>query len=75
MRCVLCGQLFTDADQGYVKGSIAGEVYELLPGGIKPTGQKLHHEGLIFCVKHFQDIPKNIEINLQSNAANRKGKT
>lgn len=72
MRCVLCGHIFTEADTGYVRGSISGEVIELLPSGLKSTGQKFQHEGMIFCVSHFQEIPKNIDANLQSNAANRK---
>jgi hypothetical protein len=66
--------VFTDADTGYVRGSISGEVIELLPSGLKGTGQEFDHKGVIFCVSHFQDIPKHIAENLNSNAANRKGK-
>ena len=33
MKCVLCGRSFGPDDVGYVKGSISGEVLELLPTG------------------------------------------
>ena len=74
MRCVLCGHIFTDADTGYVRGSISGEVLELLPSGPKQTGQLFDHKNLLMCVSHFIDIPKHVAENLNSNAANRKGK-
>jgi len=72
MRCVICGHQFTDADVGYVRGSISGEVLELLPSGPKATGQRMQHENVLICISHFEDIPRNISKNLQMNAANRK---
>ena len=72
MRCVLCDHIFTDADTGYVRGSISGEVIELMQGGLKGTGQLFDHKGVIFCISHFEDIPKHISENLKANAANRK---
>jgi hypothetical protein len=73
MKCVICGHIFTEADPGYVKGSISGEVIELLKKDLKPTGQILEHRGIIMCVSHFEDIPKYIAENLKTNAATRKG--
>ncbi len=75
MKCVLCGHQFGPDDVGYVKGSISGEVLELLPAGPKQTGQLLHHENILMCVSHFQDIPRNIAENLQANDASRKSKS
>lgn len=73
MRCVICGHQFNDADTGYVRGSISGEVMEFLPSSPKATGQVLEHKNLLMCISHFEDIPKFIAENLRSNAANRKG--
>lgn len=75
MKCVLCDHVFTDADTGYVRGSISGEVIELLKKGVKPTGQIFDHKGVIMCISHFMDIPKHIAENLNTNAATRKGKS
>lgn len=75
MKCVLCGHQFGPEDVGYVKGSISGEVLELLPSGPKQTGQLLHHDNILMCVSHFQDIPRFIAENLQTNAASRKSKS
>ena len=72
---MLCGRLFEPEDVGYVKGTISGEVMELLPSGPKQTGQVLHHENILMCVSHFIDIPKYISENLQANAAFRKSKS
>ncbi len=74
MRCVLCGHVFTDADTGYVRGSISGEVMELLPSGPKATGQTFDNKNVLLCISHFIDIPTHVSENLNSNAANRKGK-
>ncbi len=73
MKCLICGHIFTESDVGYVKGSISGEVIELLKKGLKPTGQFLEHKGIIFCTFHFEEIPKYIVENLKTNAATRKG--
>lgn len=64
LRCVLCGADLGGHD-GYVRGSISGEVIEL-PEGSSPraTGQKNSWEGLAFCLKHFEDIPRNIAENI-----------
>lgn len=74
MRCVLCGHNFDDSDTGYVRGSISGEVLELLPSGPKQTGQVLRHENILLCLSHFEDIPKHIAENLRLNAAKRNEK-
>ena len=64
LRCALCGADLGEHD-GYVRGSISGEVIEL-PEGVSPraTGQKNSWEGLAFCLKHFEDIPRNISENI-----------
>ncbi|MCK9570685.1 hypothetical protein M0R72_17180 [Candidatus Pacearchaeota archaeon] len=64
LRCCICGSDLGEHD-GYVRGSISGEVIEL-PEGSSPraTGQKNSWEGLAFCLKHFEDIPKNIAENI-----------
>lgn len=74
MKCVLCGRQFCPDDVGYVRGSISGEVIELLPSGPKQTGQIFDYKNIIMCVSHFEDIPKYASENLRANAANRKGK-
>jgi hypothetical protein len=82
MKCVICGHIFTEADTGYVKGSISGEVFELLPlpknraledSSLKATGQTFDHKGVKMCVSHFEDIPRYIADNLKTNAVTRKG--
>jgi hypothetical protein len=72
VKCVLCGRQFGPEDAGYVRGSISGEVMELLPSGPKQTGQIFDHKNIIMCVSHFEDIPKHIAENLRQNAAKRK---
>lgn len=64
LKCCLCGADLGEHD-GYVRGSISGEVIEL-PEGSSPraTGQKNSWEGLAFCLKHFEDIPRNIAENI-----------
>jgi hypothetical protein len=74
MKCVLCGHVFGPDDTGYVRGAISGEVLELLPSGPKATGQIFDHKNILLCISHFIDIPKHVAENLNSNAANRKGK-
>jgi hypothetical protein len=71
MRCVICGHKFTKDDTGYVKGSISGEVLELLPSGPKATGQVLRHENVLMCLSHFESVPHNISENLRMNAQER----
>lgn len=71
MRCVICGYKFTKDDTGYVKGSISGEVLELLPSGPKATGQVLQHENVLMCLSHFEAIPRHIAENLKMNAQER----
>jgi hypothetical protein len=64
LRCAICGADLGEHD-GYVRGSISGEVIELPEGGSpRNTGQKNSWEGLAFCLTHFQDIPANISENL-----------
>ena len=72
LRCVLCGADLGEID-GYVRGSISGEVIEL-PEGVSPraTGQKNSWEGLAFCLKHFEDIPRNISENIGLIAKKKK---
>lgn len=72
MRCAICGADLGKHD-GYVRGSISGEVVEL-PEGIspRPTGQKNSWEGLAFCLKHFEDIPQNISENIGLIAKKKK---
>ena len=70
LRCAICGEDLGDHD-GYVRGSISGEVIEL-GASPKATGQKNVWEGLAFCIKHFEDIPKNISENLGLIAKKRK---
>ncbi|MFA5408735.1 MAG: hypothetical protein WC343_08205 [Bacilli bacterium] len=72
LRCVLCGADLGEHD-GYVRGSISGEVIEL-PEGVSPraTGQKNSWEGLAFCLKHFEDIPRNISENIGLIAKKKK---
>jgi hypothetical protein len=70
IRCALCGSDLGDHD-GYVRGSISGEVYELSVSP-KATGQAFQHNGIAFCIKHFEDIPKNISENLGLTAKQRK---
>jgi len=64
LKCCICGKDLGEHD-GYVRGSISGEVIEL-PEGSSPraTGQKNSWEGLAFCLQHFEDIPKNIAENI-----------
>jgi hypothetical protein len=71
MRCVICGHKFGKDDLGYVKGSISGEILELLPSGPKATGQVLRHENVLICLSHFEAIPRHISENLQMNAQER----
>jgi hypothetical protein len=68
LRCVLCGADLGEHD-GYVRGSISGEVIQ---PGPKATGQKNSWEGLAFCMQHFEDIPKNIAENLALIAKKRE---
>jgi len=72
LRCALCGADLGEHD-GYVRGSISGEVIEL-PEGVSPraTGQKNSWEGLAFCLKHFEDIPRNISENIGLIAKKKK---
>jgi hypothetical protein len=72
MRCAICGADLGEHD-GYVRGSISGEVIEL-PEGVSPrvTGQKNSWEGLAFCLKHFEDIPRNISENIGLIAKKKK---
>lgn len=72
LRCALCGADLGEHD-GYVRGSISGEVIEL-PEGVSPraTGQKNSWEGLAFCLKHFEDIPRNISENIRLIAKKKK---
>lgn len=72
LRCALCGADLGKHD-GYVRGSISGEVIEL-PEGVSPraTGQKNSWEGLAFCLKHFEDIPRNISENIGLIAKKKK---
>ena len=72
LRCVLCGADLGEHDE-YVRGSISGEVIEL-PEGVSPraTGQKNSWEGLAFCLKHFEDIPRNISENIGLIAKKKK---
>jgi len=62
LKCCLCGADLGEHD-GYIRGSISGEVIEL---GVSPktTGQKNSWDGVAFCLRHFEDIPKNIADNL-----------
>jgi len=72
LRCVLCGADLGEHD-GYVRGSISGEVIELPEGGSpRATGQKNSWEGLAFCLKHFEDIPRNISENIGLIAKKKK---
>jgi hypothetical protein len=69
---VICGEDLGEHD-GYIRGSISGEVVELLSSSTpRTTGQKNSWEGVAFCLKHFEDIPKNIAENLGLIAKNRK---
>lgn len=68
LRCCICGADLGEHD-GYVRGSISGEVIQ---PGPKATGQKNSWEGLAFCVQHFEDIPKNIAENLALIAKKRE---
>ena len=70
LKCVICGADLGEHD-GYVRGSISGEVVEL-SGGPKATGQKNSWEGVAFCLQHFEDIPKNISENIALIAKKRK---
>jgi len=72
LRCAICGADLGKHD-GYVRGSISGEVIEL-PEGISPrqTGQKNSWEGLAFCLRHFEDIPRNISENIGLIAKKKK---
>ena len=64
LKCALCGEDLGPHD-GYVRGSISGEIMELVANGPpRPTGQKNAWEGLAFCIEHFQKIPENIADNL-----------
>lgn len=107
LKCVLCGADLGEHD-GYVRGSISGEILEStrkmniierirfalfgkaefhfhpyavgrisgevmeLSDGPKVTGQKNSWEGVAFCLKHFEDIPKNIAENLGLIAKKRE---
>ena len=72
LRCAICGADLGKHD-GYVRGSISGEVIEL-PEGVspRPTGQKNSWEGLAFCLRHFEDIPRNISENIGLIAKKKK---
>lgn len=73
LKCVICGADLGEHD-GYVRGSISGEVIEL---GTSPkaTGQKNAWEGVAFCLQHFEDIPRHIADNVNTIAAKRKQDT
>lgn len=68
LKCVICGADLGEHD-GYVRGSISGEVIQ---PGPKATGQKNSWDGLAFCMRHFEDIPKNIAENLALIAKKRE---
>ena len=72
LRCAICGADLGEHD-GYVRGSISGEVFEL-PEGVspRPTGQRNSWEGLAFCLRHFEDIPRNISENTSLIAKKKK---
>ncbi len=70
LKCVLCGADLGEHD-GYIRGSISGEVIEL-SGSPKATGQKNSWEGVAFCLAHFEAIPKNISENLGLIAKRRE---
>jgi hypothetical protein len=71
LRCCLCGADLGEHD-GYVKGSISGEVIDLTTDAPKSTGQKNSWEGIAFCLQHFEAIPTNIADNLGLIAKLRK---
>ena len=71
LRCVICGADLGEHD-GYVRGSISGEVVEISGTVLRVTGQKNSWEGVAFCLRHFEDIPKNISENLGRIAKKRK---
>ncbi len=72
LRCAICGADLGKHD-GYVRGSISGEVIELPEGSSpRPTGQKNSWEGLAFCIEHFEDIPQNISENISLIAKKKK---
>lgn len=79
LRCAICGADLGEHD-GYVRGSISGELMELSEGHvngvlkqtIRATGQKNSWEGLAFCLKHFEDIPRNISENIGLIAKKKK---
>ena len=68
LKCCICGTDLGEHD-GYIRGSISGEVIQ---PGPKATGQKNSWEGLAFCMQHFEDIPKNIAENLALIAKKRE---
>ena len=68
LKCCICGADLGEHD-GYIRGSISGEVIQ---PGPKATGQKNSWEGLAFCMQHFEDIPKNIAENLALIAKKRE---
>jgi hypothetical protein len=72
LKCVICGEDLGNKT-GYVRGSISGEVYQYERAGPKATGQKSTWEGVAFCSKHFEQIPKHIEENMQARASKLKG--
>lgn len=71
LKCVICGADLGDHD-AYVRGSVSGEVIDNTGTSPKATGQKNSWEGVAYCLQHFEDIPKNISINLGLIAAKRK---
>lgn len=72
LRCAICGADLGKHD-GYVRGSISGEVMELPEGSSpRPTGKKNSWEGLAFCLRHFEDIPRNISENIGLIAKKKK---
>jgi hypothetical protein len=70
LKCCLCGADLGKHD-GYVRGSISGEVVQ---PGPKATGQTFQHSGLAFCMQHMEDIPKNISENLSLIAQKQREK-
>jgi hypothetical protein len=64
LKCCICGADLGEHD-GYVRGSISGEVIELIDGSPpRQTGQKNQWEGIAICLEHFEAIPQNIAENI-----------
>lgn len=73
LKCAICGAGLGEHD-GYVRGSISGEVMELSGPVTRATGQTFQHAGIAFCIRHFEDIPRNISENLALIAKKRNTK-